>query len=65
MPPSHSGSIASASGSRGRRWITADADWALGAWSTNLTGSALPMTLTDLSATNQPQRFYRLEAVNP
>jgi hypothetical protein len=30
-----------------------------------LTGSALPITLTDLSATNQPQRFYRFEAVNP
>jgi hypothetical protein len=39
--------------------------WTLGPWTTNSTFSPLSMTLTDPSATNQPQRFYRLEAANP
>jgi hypothetical protein len=42
-----------------------DADWTVGDWSTNLTSGPLSMTLTDLSAVGQPQRFYRLEAANP
>jgi autotransporter-associated beta strand protein len=42
-----------------------DADWTPGAWSTNSTGGALPMMLTDPTAAGQPQRFYRLEAANP
>jgi autotransporter-associated beta strand protein len=42
-----------------------DTNWMLGAWSTNATGNPLSMTLTDSSATGQPQRFYRLEAANP
>ncbi len=42
-----------------------DAVWTPGAWSTNVTGSSLPMTLTDPSATDKPQRFYRIEAANP
>jgi hypothetical protein len=34
-------------------------------WSTNATGSSVPITLTDSTSTGQPQRFYRLEAANP
>jgi hypothetical protein len=34
-------------------------------WTTNSTGSNVLMTLTDLTATDQPQRLYRLEAANP
>jgi hypothetical protein len=43
----------------------ADAAWATGDWITNATGNPLLMTLTDPSATGQPQRFYRLEAGTP
>ena len=41
------------------------ANWSYGPWTTNSTLSPLSMTLTDPSATNQPQRFYRLEAAKP
>jgi hypothetical protein len=39
--------------------------WTLGPWTTNSTLSPMLITLTDAGATNQPQRFYRLEAANP
>jgi hypothetical protein len=42
-----------------------DTDWGYGPWSTNSTGSPVTMTLTDLSAAGQSQRFYRLEAAYP
>jgi hypothetical protein len=44
--------------------VLTDTNWLYGAWSTNPTGSAVSMTLTDPTATSQPQRFYRLEAAN-
>ena len=40
-------------------------NWNYGPWTTNTTLNPLSMTLTDPSATNQPQRYYRLEAANP
>ena len=42
-----------------------DAGWIYGPWSTNTSGSPLPMTLTDPSAAGQAQRYYRLEAAYP
>jgi len=39
-----------------------DAVWNYGPWSTNTSGGAVQMTLTDPSAGGQAQRFYRLEA---
>jgi hypothetical protein len=43
----------------------ANGAWTLGPLTANSTLNPLSMPLPDPSATNQPQRFYQLEAAHP